>query len=310
MEIIFANPQYLWFLITIPIIIVVHLLSLKSTRRRAFKFANFEAIERITGGEVLSKNIFLLFIRILILVLLAFALAGTTYFYTGPASNFDFVLAIDASNSMRTTDFDPNRIEVAKEAARTFIDTISHKNKIGLVSFSGTFDVKKDLADNFLEVKQALDDINAASTGGTALGDAIITSTNLLILSNRSKAIILLTDGQSNTGASIQDAIDYANLKLTSVYTIGIGTEEGGILPETEAVLRLDEETLKLIAGLTEGAYFKATDKESLKEAYLKIASVTESKIGLPLTLPFMLIVLILLIVEWIMFNTKYRTIP
>ncbi|MEK6835775.1 MAG: VWA domain-containing protein [Nanoarchaeota archaeon] len=309
-EVTFASPEYLWLLFVIPIIIIIHFLALKSTKRRAMRFANFEAIERITGGEVLSKNLSLLFVRVLILILLAFALAGTTYWYTGQASNFDFVLAIDASNSMLADDFAPNRLESAKEAAKLFIDTISHTNKIAVTSFSSTVNVNQALTEDFLLAKQVLNDIKTATTGGTALGDAIITSTNLLLQSNRSRAVILLTDGQSNTGSNIEDAIEYANLKLTSIYTIGIGTEEGGVLPETDIVLKLDEETLKIISLSTEGAYFKAADKESLKQAYQKIASVTESRIGRNLTLPFMLIALILLIGEWVMFNTKYRTIP
>ena len=310
MEVVFANPEYLWFLLAIPIIIVVHFLALKSTKRRALKFANFETIKRITGGEVLSKNLNLLVVRITILILLALSLAGTTYYYTGQVSNFDFVLAIDSSNSMLTDDFSPSRIEVAKEAAKTFIDVIPHTNKIAIVSFSSVVNVKQPLTDDFLLAKQSLEDINVANTGGTAMGDAIITSTNLLISSNRSRAIILLTDGQSNTGIDVEDAIGYARTKLTSIYTIGVGTEEGGKLPPTEAVLKLDEEKLKLIAVNTDGTYFKVNDTVSLKESYKKIASVTQARIGQSLILPFMLIVLLLLIIEWIMFNTKYRTIP
>ena len=154
MEVVFANPEYLWFLLAIPLIIVVHFLALKSTKRRALKFANFETIKRITSGEVLSKNLNLLVVRIVILILLALSLAGATYYYTGAASNFDFVLAIDSSSSMLTDDFSPNRIEVAKEAAKTFIDVIPHTNKIAIVSFSSIVDVKQPLTDDFLLAKQ------------------------------------------------------------------------------------------------------------------------------------------------------------
>src|SRR3989344_2294049 len=125
MEITFTNPEYLWFLFVIPILILVHFAGLRSTRRKALKFANFEAIERVTGGQVLSKNLFLLTIRLIIVILFVLALAGTIYWYAGQGSDFDFVLAIDASNSMLATDLPPNRIEVAKIRAQEFISLIS-----------------------------------------------------------------------------------------------------------------------------------------------------------------------------------------
>src|SRR3989344_5213803 len=111
MEIIFEKPEYLWLLFSLPLLIFTHFSTLKSIRRRAVKFANFAAIQRITGGELLSKNLFLLIIRIFILLLFVFSIAGVTLVYTGIASNNDYVLAIDNSNSMIVEDFKPNRFE-------------------------------------------------------------------------------------------------------------------------------------------------------------------------------------------------------
>src|SRR3989338_4478169 len=100
MEIIFRNAFYLWFLLAIILLIALHFTTLKYIKRRALKFANFEAIERVTGSEIFSKNVLLLYIRLLIVICVILAAAGTTVWYTGKSSNVDYVLAIDASSSM------------------------------------------------------------------------------------------------------------------------------------------------------------------------------------------------------------------
>ena len=145
--------------------------------------------------------------------------------------------------------------------------------------------------------------------GGTDLGEAIVTSVNLLLNSEKGKSIILLTDGQSNVGVPIVDAVEYANIKHVTIYTIGVGTEEGGSYIG-DVVLKLDEEVLRSIAVSTEGNYYRAEDQESLDEAYNEIAHLTETKIKSDLSITFLIIAFLLLLVEWLLINTKYRTIP
>lgn len=277
MEVTFTNPEYLWFLFVIPVLIFVHFTSLRSTKRKALKFANFEAIERVTGGEVLSRNLFLLTVRLTIVILFVLALAGTTYWYSGPGSNFDFVLVIDASSSMLSTDIIPNRIEAAKIRVREFIGLISTSSKVGVISFAGTSIIEQDLSDNFADVRNAIENIQARNIGGTDIGEAIITSSNLFINPDRPGIIILLTDGQSNVGVPIEDALNYIKNKRIIVHTIGLATEEGGIYIGNVS-LKLDEETLQRIALQTEGKYFKAETDASLRESYGEIAEITETR--------------------------------
>ncbi|MBL7148219.1 MAG: VWA domain-containing protein [Nanoarchaeota archaeon] len=309
MEIVFNHPIYLWFLLALPLLIITHFLSLKSTKKKALKFANFDAIARVTGNQILSYNAGLLFVRMFIFLLVIFSVAGVTLWYSGMGSNFDFVLAIDTSSSMLVDDFTPNRIEVAKSSAKEFLSEISSDNKVGVVTFAGTTFIDKELTNDFDEVRYVIDNIGVKKTGGTDLGEAIVTSVNLLLNSDKGKSIILLTDGQSNIGLPTVDAVEYANLKHVTIYTIGIGTEEGGSYIG-EAILKLDEEGLRSIATSTEGNYYKAEDKESLDYAYKEIAHLTETKIKKNLSITFLIIAFILLLMEWLLINTKYRTIP
>ena len=252
----------------------------------------------------------MLFIRLSILLFIVLAVSGTTLWYSGQGSNFDFVLAIDSSASMLVEDFIPNRLESAKLRAKEFLNIISPANKVGVVSFASTASAEQTLTNDFAKVKLAIDNMGVRKTGGTSLGEAIIASTNLLIESEASKAIVILTDGQGNIGLPVQEAVDYANSQLITIYTIGVGTEEGGGLGGTGAVLKLDEEGLKAIAATTGGSYYRTETEESLRQAYEEIASLTETKVSKKLSFTFMLLALIFLILEWMLFNTKYRTIP
>ncbi|MBS3134785.1 VWA domain-containing protein [Candidatus Woesearchaeota archaeon] len=308
MEIIFERPEYMWLLFSIPILIIAHFITLKKIRRRAVKFANFAAIQRITGGELLSKNLFLLVIRVLILILFIFSISGFTIIYTGIASNYDYVIAMDNSNSMIVEDFEPNRLEAAKTAAKDFINKLGPDNFVGVLSFSSVSLVDSPLSNDLLNVKGAIDGIKLSEVGGTDMGQAIVNGVNMLINSDKGKAIILLSDGQGNIGLPIDEAINYANSKEVIVHTIGMGTTEGSDFFGT--ILVLDEASLIYIAENTEGEYYKAENTDELKDAYSKIGNLTERKISNNLSMTFIVLALILLLYEWILINTKYRTIP
>ena len=162
-------------------------------------------------------------------------------------------------------------------------------------------------------IKSLVKNIQLRQVGGTNLGEAITTSVNLLLQSQKSKVIILLTDGRSNVGIPIQQAIDYANKNTVLVYTIGVATEEGGFIPELEggdALLRLDEQSLVQIATSTGGKYFKAVDKESLTNAYQQISSSAIRRISTDLSLFFMVIAFSLLFIEWLLSTTKFKILP
>ena len=314
---IFTNPFYLWLLISIPLLILTHFFVLGYLKKRAVKFANFEAIKRVTGAKfelknvkTISKNRFLLLIRIFVLLFLIFSIAGPVLWYSGQSSEFDFVIAIDASSSMLADDFTPYRLDAARKASSSFVESLKAKTNIGIVSFAGTSFVEQDLTDNLKKAEDAINGVRIKRSGGTDIGGAIITSTNLLLNQENSRVIILLTDGQSTVGTPVDESIEYANKNYVTVNTIGIGTEEGGTFIKGDLLSKLDEPTLIDIAQKTDGNYYRAENEESLANAFEEISASSQKKIPINLSSGFMMIALALLFIEWGMINTKYRTLP
>jgi Ca-activated chloride channel family protein len=312
MDVTFANPLYLWFLIAIPLMVLAHFISLKFTMRKALKFANFPAIEYVTGKRILSKNYLLLLIRLVILFLLILAVSGVVLWYEGETSEMDFMLAIDSSGSMLAKDYEPNRLESAKSAALSFVNSLPEHTEVGVLSFAGVSFVKQRPTSDMSKVSRSIQNISIELAGGTAIGSAIISSVNLFREPGKTKAVVLLTDGQNNVGPSVEEAIKYANENHVTVHTIGIGTEEGGELIDINLtfVSKLDSETLKIIANQTDGRYYEAKNESELSEIYEDIALLGVKKISINLSLVFLIIAVILLFVEWGMINTKYRTLP
>jgi len=302
MEVTFTNPIYLWFLFAVPLIILLHFLGFRYSRTRAMRFANFEAVRRVMGGELLRRNYLMLLIRSLTLILLILSLSGTILWYSGERTDFDAVLAIDSSGSMLTDDYKPNRLEAAKNAAILFVDSLA-ESEVGVVSFSGLPFIEQVLTTDFGKVINAIKNTGVRPTTGTAIGDAIITSSNILEGSDKSKVIILLTDGQSNVGVALKDAIGYANEKQITIHTIGIGTE-------FEEVLPLDEKSLMEIANKTGGNYYRAGNATALSLIYQGLATSSRQKIPIHLAVPLLVLSLSLLIADWGLQSTRFRVLP
>lgn len=305
MEVVFSDPIYLWGLVAIPLIILVHFISLRYSRARAFQFANFIALSRVSKGVGLSSNVVVLILRILIITLIILAIAGMTLVYIGKSSSVDYVLGIDVSSSMLTEDLNPNRVEAVKAASVIFIDKLSEGSDVALLSFSGVSFVEKGLSSEKEELKEVIRFIAPKAVGGTDISNAIVTGVNVLIVSEKPKVLILLTDGRSNVGVPESIAINYANEKGVIVHTIGIGLRdiEGGNLG-------IDEEALKNIADSTGGKYAFAGSNEELVEIYSSLAETGEGKRVIDFSSVFIILVLVLLLVDWVLINTIYSRIP
>ncbi len=312
MEIVFRNPFYLWALVFLPIILIAHFISVRYNRARAIKFTNFVALARVSQKVKLSSNLTVLYLRLLVFAAIVFAIAGTTVYYEGSQVDADYILAIDSSASMLAEDFEPNRFEAAKLAAINFVDELPIHSSVGLVSFSGTSFVRLPLTVDKNLAKKSIESLEVLTSGGTSIGDAIVASSNLLMNSAKPKVIILLTDGRSNLGIEKEIAIKYANQNNVIVNAIGIGSSREPIASgnQTFGSLGINEDELKDISSFTGGKYYHGSETNDLSSIYNEIAISKKSKASLDLSFFLLLFILITLLAEWILINTRFRIIP
>jgi Ca-activated chloride channel family protein len=302
----FSQPQYLVLLFGVPLLFLIHFFSLGNKKKKALRFANFDAISRIEGIDFFSKNVVMLVLNIFIIACLAFAASGLTFHTFMQSSSFSYVIAIDTSNSMEADDFSPNRMAVAQKTASDFVDNAPFDVDMAVISFSGSSVIEQDLTDRKLELKNAISGIKVREVGGTDVYEAILTSSNLLQYEEH-KAAILLSDGQVNVG-SVDDAIDYANRRGVIIHTIGMGTKEGGM---TEyALSKLDEEALQSMAYHTGGVYASGENQKDLTTAFSNIFQLTERKVAINLSGYLLLFAILLFVLNFFLSNTKYINFP
>ncbi|RLI98484.1 MAG: hypothetical protein DRO99_00560 [Candidatus Aenigmatarchaeota archaeon] len=290
-------------------LIALHVLSSKYVKRRAMRFANYEAMEKFTGDRILSGNYMTLALRVITLLLVVLAMSGMTVWYMGHSSDSDYVLAIDASGSMMAEDFQPNRLSAAKTAAKTFLDTVPEDTRIGIVSFAGISFIKQEMTNDMEKLKKGVDRIDIETVGGTAVGDAIVASVNLLANSGKPKVVILLTDGQNNVGITLEEAVDYASEEGVVVDTIGIGTEQGGQVGEG-FVSKLDSSGLRYVANRTGGMFYSVSNVEELAGVYEGIATSEERLISYNASTLLLLAAIAVFFIEWMLTNTRWSLLP
>ena len=326
----FATPDYLWLLSMIPLVVGWHAFTRKKSQA-VLKISSLEGFR--SKSSFLSRLQPLLFVlRILSLVLIVMALARpqTMDVSTRTKTNkgIDIVMAIDISSSMLAQDLKPNRLTALKRVAASFIDD-RVSDRIGLVIYAGESYTKTPITSDRAIVKNALSKIEFEGLidDGTAIGMGLATAVNRLKESRaKSKVIILLTDGVNNSGfidpkIASELAVEYE----IKTYTIGLGSNGTarapvGLLPNGKfqyglTKVEIDEELLKNIAINTGGLYFRATNNKKLEEIYNEINKLEKTEIEEfkyynyeEKFRPLILLALTLLIIEWLMRNTLFRS--
>lgn len=318
-EITFNNPEYLWFLLSIPLLIVAHFYLLRKSKKKAMKFANFETLKRVTGKKLLTKNISLLVLRTLILLVVILSVSGSIFWYQGEINKNDFVIAIDASASMTSEDLFPSRMEAAKTQAIKFVDSLKSNSKVGLLTFSGYTFIGEAPTKNHEKIKGKIEEIEIAPAAGTDIPGAIVTAANLLSDADRGKTLIIISDGSNTIGTFIDDSlkqsVGYAQDSHLTIHSIGTGRDTEnpiGYLPEYYNISSVfNEDNMKYMSNMTGGEYYHAADNELLTEAFKDIAEQQDiAWLDIQLSFPLMLIALVLIFIEWGLINTKFRKIP
>ncbi|WP_420320726.1 vWA domain-containing protein [Flagellimonas sp.] len=324
----FANPQFFWLLLLLPVALLWYFFK----RKEQSASLKISSIKGFTVGSLASKLRPLLFVlRLLALAAIITALARPQIedisTRTKTTKGIDIVMAIDVSSSMLARDLKPNRLSALKEVAGDFIKQRPN-DRIGLVGYAGESYTKTPITSDKSIVLNALREISYGELeDGTAIGMGLATSVNRLKESKAiSKVIILLTDGVNNSGfIEPKTAADLAVEFGIKTYTIGLGTNGNALSPigyNRDGTFRygmqqvkIDEELLKEIAKVTGGKYFRATDNESLEEIYDEINKLEKTEIEEfkyykyeEKFRPLVLLAGVLLLLEWVLRNSIFKS--
>jgi Ca-activated chloride channel family protein len=303
----FLSAELLWALALLPLLPALYVIALNRRKKEAVRFSDLDLIKQAAAGRRNWRRHLPPALLFLALIVMFLAVARPAAILTLPSERAVVVLAIDVSGSMRAADIPPNRMAVAKEAARKFVAEQPRSTRVGLVAFSTSAMIVQDPTIVRDDVLAAVDSLRpqrftAVGSGLLAALQAIYPDDPLDVSqlsmarsefqpaplgqakkpedkpaftpvppgSNTSAVIVLLSDGRTNVGVEPLDAARMAADRGVRVFTVGFGTAEGGNVDFGGGWMRtqLDEETLKAIAELTGGKYFNAKTEADLTSAY------------------------------------------
>lgn len=271
-----AQGGYLLLLILIPLLFVFYAVYLRRRKRRIAKLGDKELVAQLMPTASTAKG----WLKVSFLAAAwFFFIIGLTRPQMGArlkeheSQGIEVMIALDVSNSMLAQDYSPNRLERSKLAISRLVDKLQG-DRIGLIVFAGQSFVQLPITADYVSAKIFLNSINTESVPiqGTALAEAITSAArSFSTQSERSRAIILITDGEDHEGDVIEAARAVAEAGIR-IYTIGVGSPQGkpiptkgGLLKDSKGeivVSRLDEGILQEIAGIGNGKYARAGNSE------------------------------------------------
>lgn len=286
-----AHPSYLWlFLVYIPLIIWYILKQRNAQPALEVSSTSPYASLPRSYKEYLRHGLFILRLCVIgcIIIILARPQSRDSW-RTSSTEGTDIIVALDISSSMLARDFQPDRLEAAKNVATKFVSGRESDN-IGVVIFAGESFTAVPMTTDRALLANYINDIKMEMLeDGTAIGDGLATSINRIKDGKaKSKSIILLTDGSNNTGVvAPSTAAEIAKKYGIKVYTIGVGRNGNAPYPQQNMFGRIeyvtmpvviDEATLKNIASITGGKYFRATDNNVLAQIFEEIDKLEKTE--------------------------------
>ncbi len=288
-----ANPEFLWFLLLLPLFLVYRFWIYFSKKNAAITFSSAVSLANLPGNYRAylvwgTPVLYSLAFTFLTLALARPQLQNTTV--ERSSEGIDIMISIDISSSMLAEDLQPNRLIAAKDVASDFISQRT-TDRIGINVFAReSFTVVPPTLDHNL-VQNMLETVDLGMVrDGTAIGMGIASSINRLRNSDaESRIIIMLTDGMNNAGEI--DPITAGEMAAAlgiRVYTMGIGTRGTAPYPVDDPIfgrryqnvqVNIDEDMLIQVAELTGGQYWRATDLDELIEVYREIDRLEQSEV-------------------------------
>lgn len=276
----FMRPERLWWLLIIPVLILLYLGLLWRRRSRA-RHRSIGKLERVLPQQQAWKRHLAVGAAVLSLAALNVAYAQPKGQVEVPRDRATVVLAIDISRSMLAEDVPPNRLQAAKDAAQGFLSMLPTGFNVALVSFAATPVIVVPPTTDRAMVAAAIDNLEVAPS--TAIGEAIYSSLDAIAQAPPDPdhpdepapgAIVLLSDGYSNTGMPSDRAAGSAKEQGVPVYTIAYGTPNGCVESGGQCEpVPVDHYELEQIARISGGKKFSAGSSAELKQVYESIAN-------------------------------------
>ena len=284
----FGHPYVLLLLLLLPLLAW---LKGKQGKPPAFVYSSVQLVRGILNVTRTRSGAFLAALRWLILAMLIIALAQprlTKSETRVTASGVDIVVALDMSGSMASEDFEVgrerlSRLAMAKEVLKKFVEKRPN-DRIGIVAFATQAYIASPLTldHEFLLQNLARLELGTIDNNRTAIGSALSTAINRLReLKSKSKIVILMTDGQNNSGKVAPLTVAEAAQTLgVKVYTIGVGMRGMAPMPQfwqgrkvgyQMQPVDIDEDTLQKIANMTGGKYYRADNSQKFQAIYTEI---------------------------------------
>ncbi|WP_033260650.1 VWA domain-containing protein [Amycolatopsis vancoresmycina] len=278
----FASPWWFLLLIVVAAVAIGYVLAQRVRRKRTMRFANLELLEKVapkSQGWVRHLPAVLI---VLSLLLLTVSLAGPTAEQKVPRNRATVMLVIDVSLSMEATDVAPTRLQAAQEAATSFARNMTPGINLGLISFAGTATVLVNPTTDRNGVIKAIENLKLAQS--TATGEGIFAA--LQSVESFSSVvggadgppparIVLMSDGKQTVpedlyaargGYTAAQAAKQAGVPISS---ISFGTTHGSVtIDDKSQPVSVDDESLREIARLSGGDFYKAASAEELKKVY------------------------------------------
>ena len=272
----FAQGQFLFLLLLIPLFFIIFAIVLKFRQRRIRKFGDENLVSQLMPSYAKGKA----WVRLSLFALaFFFFVIGLSRPQIGAklkeheTKGAEIMIALDVSNSMLAEDYSPNRLERAKLAIARLVDKL-RDDRIGLIVFAGNSFVQLPITTDYVSAKMFLNSISTESVPvqGTAIGEAINTAIrSFSAQSEKSRAVIVITDGENHEDDPVAAAKQAAGMGIR-VFTIGVGSPEGKPIPMDGELLkdkdgnivvtRLDESVLQDVAYAGNGVYVRAGNSE------------------------------------------------
>jgi len=296
----FERPDMLYWLIIIPVLIIIYVL-VRVRKDRLFKrFANVKMRNYLVPQRSNRRSIFKF---VLFLLMIACLILGLANLQSGSKmeevkrEGIDLYIAVDVSNSMNAQDIVPSRLDRSKQAINKLINDLQG-DRLGVIVFADKAFVQLPITTDYGAAKMFLASVSTGSVAsqGTAIGEAINLAMNSFADDERSKAIIIISDGEDHENDAAMKAAEDAARKGIRIYTIGMGLPDGAPIPEynqngrmigykkdkngNTIVTRLDEDMLRRIANAGGGMYVRANNSNvGLEQIYDDISKMEKSEV-------------------------------